>query len=668
MTEFVSALLQWLNNHPHLAGLVTFIISAGESVAIIGTIVPGSITMTAIGTLAGAGIVPLWSTIGWAILGAIVGDGISYWLGYYFKDRIKTFWPFRNYPSILGSGEKFFHRYGFMSVFIGRFVGPVRALVPLVAGMLGMKPWHFIFANVTSAIGWAPAYMLPGIMLGAASLELPPDIAMHIILTLLLISLFVLMCLWFVYKLLKLIANQITRVLNHIWQFMRASRYFSPITFLLKHHNKDVPHGQLNLALYFIFTAALFLVLGYYVQHTGAINILANDAAYHLFRGLRTPHLDTIMIDITLLGQKEVILPVVVIFTAWLMICRRFRCAFHVLALGVLAAGGVFFFKHFFKIERPWGIFNSPETFSFPSGHTTLATVAYVGLAFLIALNFEREKRKPIYLLGIFIAFMVGVSRLYLSAHWFTDVVGAWLLGMAVLMFVMISYQRKEEASIPPFSSFLVCLLSLAVTFTFYHHQHIEQLKINYAQINLPVEKIELTSWWQKDGSLPAYNTSLFGFKSQPLSVQWVGNLDKIRTSLMKEGWNKPPARDLISTLHRIADISSTQYLPLVSPQYLDQKPDLILTRNMNNKDNGLLVIRLWNANRTLRINKKEEQLWVGTVAIVPRAYDWLFRRYPGDITIEPFLVFPNKKELKIWHTRLITLDGQRIMLIKQKK
>ena len=111
MSDIVSPLLQWLNAHPQLAGLVTFIISAGESVAIIGTIVPGSIMMTALGTLAGAGIIPLWPTIFWAIMGAIVGDGISYWIGHYFKDRLPHVWPFRNHPNLLISGETFVHKY-----------------------------------------------------------------------------------------------------------------------------------------------------------------------------------------------------------------------------------------------------------------------------------------------------------------------------------------------------------------------------------------------------------------------------------------------------------------------------------------------------------------------------------------------------------------------------
>src|SRR3990167_1416415 len=205
MSGVVSTILQWLNENPELAGLATFLISAGESVAVIGTIVPGSVTMTAIGALAGAGVIPLWSTLLWATLGAIVGDGISYWMGHYFQDRIRRMWPFKDNPGILEKGETFVHKYGVMSVFIGRFVGPVRALVPVVAGMLGMKPLQFTIANVTSAIGWAPAYILPGIMLGAASLELPPDIALHVMMVFFLIIFALALFIWITVKILSLV-------------------------------------------------------------------------------------------------------------------------------------------------------------------------------------------------------------------------------------------------------------------------------------------------------------------------------------------------------------------------------------------------------------------------------------------------------------------------------
>lgn len=673
MSDIVSPLLQWLNAHPHLAGLVTFTISAGESVAIIGTIVPGSIMMTAIGTLAGAGVIPLWQTILWAILGAIVGDGISYWIGHYFKDRLPQVWPFRKHPTLLKTGEKFFHKYGSMSVFIGRFVGPVRALVPLVAGMLGMRPLQFYIANITSAIGWAPAYMLPGILLGAASLELPPDIAMHVILVLLLFTLFILLCLWFIYKLFQLIHVQTNQLLDSIWAYLKQSRYFSSITYILKYHNPKRPHGQLSLALFFIAASILFIALALYVKAVGAANIIANDVVYHLFRGLsiRSDLLDSIMINVTLLGQKQVILPVILVLFGWLLLWKRWRAAFHALALGVFAAGSVFVIKNLVQSPRPWGIANSPETFSMPSGHTTLATTLYIGFAFLIANSVRPKFRWPIYTIAFISLLAVAISRLYLGAHWFTDVIAGLLLSAALLSAVIISYQRQVAKPLNPLGIALVGLIALSVTFTYFHHKHFTELKVAYTQIYEPVTEVAMNDWWQNGDVFSAYHSSLFGFPSQQMNLAWSGDLEKIRTTLLKEGWSKPPARDLISTLHRLTGVSSNEYLPLVAPQYLDKRPALTLTRNANGLKN-LLVIRLWDANRTIKEN--HTPLWIGMVSIIPPSYNWVYKKSSTDVEITPELVFPNKSGIATWRWKVISMTQptgtrktveQQIMLIR---
>jgi len=674
MTDIVSPLLEWLNANPELAGLVTFIISASESIAIIGTIVPGSITMTAIGALAGAGIIPLWITIICAILGAIVGDGISYGLGYYFKGRLNHAWPFKNYPGLVHSGETFVRKYGVMSVFIGRFVGPVRALVPMVAGMLGMKPFPFIIANITSAIGWAPVYMLPGILLGAASLELPPDIAIHTMLVLLLITLFILLCLWLTYKLIKLFHNQTEQFQNWIWQKLKKSRTLTPLTNLLKHRDPAKMHGQLNLLFYFLLTSFLFICLAAYVKTYGPYNLTVNEALYHLFRGIRTPLFDSVMINITLLGQKQIILPVVLIIFALLLIFKHWRTAFHALALGIMAAGSVFVLKNLLKSPRPWGIFHNPETYSMPSGHTALATTVFMGLAFLIARSVRPSLRPPIYLLGITISFLVGISRLYLGAHWFTDVLASWLLASALLMLVILSYERQWQENVNPFLITFTSLLSIMLTFGAYHHLRFTQLKQDYAELNYPTENINMQEWWKTNNVLSTYTVSLFGFPSQTINVVWAGDINQIEQTLLKEGWTNPPARDLVSTLHRIADIESTEYLSMVSPQYLDKRPELILTRRAEGIKN-LLVLRLWDSNRI--IHETKTPLYVGIVGIIPRSYSWLYKSHPSDIPIASTYIFPNNKGIGQWEWKMIIMNQpmtlhhinhQRIMLIRENK
>lgn len=99
------------------------------------------------------------------IVGAVLGDAISFWLGQKFGPLLSEIWPFRRHPERFERGISFFERYGASSVFIGRFFGPLRAVIPLAAGMLHMPPLRFYMANVLSAMVWAPALVFSGDLL-----------------------------------------------------------------------------------------------------------------------------------------------------------------------------------------------------------------------------------------------------------------------------------------------------------------------------------------------------------------------------------------------------------------------------------------------------------------------------------------------------------------------
>ena len=191
---------------------------------------------------------------------------------------------------------------------IGRFVGPVRALVPLVAGMLGFKPLRFTIANVASAILWAPVYMLPGFILGAASTELPSELAARILFYLILLVLFIIFCFWMIKKIYDLINMEVNQFLTWIWNTLKKSPHFYLITTTLKHHDRKKTYGQLTLAFYFIVASIAFLYLASEILYHGPHDIFLNNFTYHLFRSLRTPNNDNIMLCITLL-DKYVLLP-----------------------------------------------------------------------------------------------------------------------------------------------------------------------------------------------------------------------------------------------------------------------------------------------------------------------------------------------------------------------
>ena len=179
MAELLQQLLQWVNAHPGWSGMVVFLIAFAESLAIVGVVVPGVAILFAVGALIGADALNFWHMVGWAVAGAVLGDGLSYWIGKHYQAQLTSIWPFSKHPASLEKGTAFFQRYGGKSVAMGRFFGPIRAVIPLVAGMMNMPAGRFLVANVLSALAWAPAYLLPGMAFGA-SMELASEVAVSL--------------------------------------------------------------------------------------------------------------------------------------------------------------------------------------------------------------------------------------------------------------------------------------------------------------------------------------------------------------------------------------------------------------------------------------------------------------------------------------------------------
>ena len=95
-------------------------------------------------------------------VGAALGDWLSYWFGFTFKDRVAHMWPLSRHPDLLPRGEAFVRKWGVPGIFIGRFFGPLRASVPLVAGIFEMPYWRFQVANFSSALLWSAVLLVFG--------------------------------------------------------------------------------------------------------------------------------------------------------------------------------------------------------------------------------------------------------------------------------------------------------------------------------------------------------------------------------------------------------------------------------------------------------------------------------------------------------------------------
>ena len=166
MEHLVQPMLDFISTHSGWAVAIMFVTAFGESFAFVSLLFPGTSLLIAAGALMAAGSLPYFPILAGAVLGAVLGDTVSFWIGHRFGGGLARVWPFTRSPELLPSGIRFFARHGGKSVFIGRFFGPVRAVIPLAAGIMRMPRGRFWFANVTSAMVWAPMLLFAGDAVG----------------------------------------------------------------------------------------------------------------------------------------------------------------------------------------------------------------------------------------------------------------------------------------------------------------------------------------------------------------------------------------------------------------------------------------------------------------------------------------------------------------------
>jgi len=180
----VSGLLEWISLHPQWAGLMVLLVAFFESLAIIGLFVPGWLLLVGVGAIIGTGNLDFYAMSLASFIGAFMGESLSYIVGWRYRKQVPN-WPwFKKHSHWLQRSHHFFQKHGASSVALGRFFGPVRAFVPMVAGISEMPKYRFFFINFLSALVWAPVYLLPGVIAGAA-IEVDNKIGAAIIISIL---------------------------------------------------------------------------------------------------------------------------------------------------------------------------------------------------------------------------------------------------------------------------------------------------------------------------------------------------------------------------------------------------------------------------------------------------------------------------------------------------
>lgn len=537
MSGYIQSITSLIAQNPNLAGVLVFLIAASESIAVIGAIIPGTAILIGVGAVVGLGHLGLWPILIWATLGAIAGDSFSYWLGGHYRGRLHEVWPFSRSPETLAKGEAFFSRHGGKSVAIGRFVPVLRSIIPMIAGALGMPAKRFYIVNIASALAWAPAHILPGALVGA-SLGFLNRISSRLAIAIILLLLGAVAIGW-------LARFVLLRLLPFIDGLrLRAVMLLEPrpptvTRKLLLEILSPSPHIRniLPLGIFLALAVVTFVTLVAAVADRGSL-ALSDAAISHFIQGLRTGWGDHIMVVITSLGDTVMITAVALAVLCWLSWRRAWALSGGLALTLLLASAFSSLLKGWMGVPRPIALYEGVQVFSFPSGHATMSAALYGAIGWMTAMS-VRAPWRPWILGGLgALVGMIAVSRIYLAAHWPSDVAGGLLFGFGIAAAFGLVFRRAELATVQPIR-LLAIAATVIITFGTWHAVTTHARGLAAYAVPPSSNRSIARAAWLADGwaALPLYRTDFEGEEEEPFLIQWAGTVDDLRQRLLVGGW-----------------------------------------------------------------------------------------------------------------------------------
>ncbi len=457
-----------------LVGVFAFI----ETGAFIGLVAPGESVVILGGVVAGQGEVSLTLLIAIVWFAAFLGDTASFFVG----RRLGREFLIRHGARMqiteerLVQVEHYMDRHGGKTIVVGRFIGLVRALAPFIAGASKMEYRNFLPYDIIGAGAWATAFCLLGYVF-SQNLEAVVEYAERGVLIFGWTVGVTVAVVYLVRRFRKpeereklgrwLDAQEqrpgrarIVRPLRATWRglVVPLARFFSP---QLRFAIERFTPGNLGLE----FTTAMSIVavssfgLYFFTDYvlTGAnADVLTqlNATAFDIADRIRTTWLNDLAKLVTQLGAFYVAAPVALVAGAMFAVRRRYTEALLVPLSLIVTVVAVSLLKAYTDEPRPGGALVPTDGSSFPSGHAAYAVV-YVSIA--VARERMRGFLGHVLLVtgAIVLAATIGLTRVYLRAHYLTDVIGGFSLGVfvaaglaaiALIRLYLVGYGRAKRA------------------------------------------------------------------------------------------------------------------------------------------------------------------------------------------------------------------------------
>ncbi len=431
-----------------ILGLV-FLLPALEAAAFLGFVFPGETVVILGGVVASQSRIPLWAVIVAAVSGAIIGDSIGYFIGRRWGTHL-LHGTVGRLPIIrdqldknLQSAEAYVRRRKGSAVFFGRFTAALRVLVPGLAGMSGVHYPSFAAYNVAGGIVWGSAFAILGYLAGASYKQVE-KIAGRVGLLLLALIVVALIVSWLIRR-----WAERSRQLKVFGERLAASpplawvrvRFPAQVRWT---ENRLDPNSLRGFWLTFTLAVAALAVWAFAGLTQDVVGndemALVNPQFEAWVIAHRIAWVSSAMQVITRLGSGAIIVPLVLVVAIAFVVRRRDWRSATLLIVALAGAAGLYTIVKLVVGEaRPpatvWiGHFDGA---AFPSGHVTQAVAFYGMLAFVLSVRLSLRARAFLWTGAGFIAAAVGASRIYLGAHWLTDVLAGYALGVAWIALVM---------------------------------------------------------------------------------------------------------------------------------------------------------------------------------------------------------------------------------------
>jgi membrane protein DedA with SNARE-associated domain len=601
-------LVAWIGAHPYAAGAVIFAIAFCDAVVVLGAIVPALPLLFAIGVLIGLGEISGPYAVACAALGAFVGDGLSFWIGHRWGPRLRAAWPFSRYPQLLGRGEAVFRRNALKGIVVARYVGPIRPFVPAVAGMARMPLRRYVPASAFAAVSWALLFLVPGWVLGhaydavaAVANRLALAIGGLVVALALAWAVVLYTYRWF--------ARHADSLLARALRWTRAHPHLGRYTAAMIDPNRPESASLLILAACLLaIGVAWFALLGTVLMRSEPLAL--DRAVYEAMLALRNPLADRLMAGLASIGDTAVLAPAVALAMGWLLWRKRWMAAAHWLA--ALAFGLALTAVLGAAVDMP-NPPTAPRGFGFPSIAVTMTTITFGFFAVLIAREMPGRQRVWPYVVGGAVAAVLGFARLYLGAHWLSDVVGGMLFGVVWLLVLGIAYRRHVARSFWMRPPAVVFYATFVVAALWHAPRAVDGLLARFVAPE-PALAMEVDDWWRGGWSaLPAQRKEHDASQRWPLDVQVAGPLEPLLRRLQASGWGAQPQADWLATLRLLDDDVPPERQPVL-PATLDTEAEAMLLRRPGKRAGETEVLRLWRAPARLADGTP---LWVGTTQVL---------------------------------------------------